>query len=155
MSRPAPRRRAAGYTLLEVMVAFALLAVGLGILLGILAGGVRQVRDAQATSEAALYAESLLDGERALGALEPGVRRGEWAEGRYRWTLSVEDYVDPLAGDAGPVVSASPARLRHLVLEVHWGEGGPRERLRLSTLHAGIDPGALAPPAMLDPDGGR
>ncbi|MGB9101869.1 MAG: prepilin-type N-terminal cleavage/methylation domain-containing protein, partial [Stenotrophomonas indicatrix] len=41
------RSRARGFTLLEVIVAFALLGLALTLLLGSLSGGARQVRDAE------------------------------------------------------------------------------------------------------------
>lgn len=47
-----------GFSLIEVLVAFVLLAGGLGLLLGILSGGLSQVRWAQAHSEAMLVARS-------------------------------------------------------------------------------------------------
>ncbi|MBS7457778.1 type II secretion system protein [Coralloluteibacterium stylophorae] len=143
-------RRQRGYSLLEVIVAFALLAVGIGIVIGILSGGVRQVRAAQAASEAALYGESLIATRMAAGLVEPGREQGEFGDGRYRWTLTVEDYADPLLAEADAGLDAPappPGRLRHVVLEVDWDEGGPAQRLRLSTLHAGIDADALPPPA--------
>ncbi len=54
-------------------------------------------------------------------------------DGRYRWVLQVEPYVDPARLPDEPVDPFGP-RLMHLVLQVQWGEGGPRERLRLETL---------------------
>ena len=67
-------RRQRGFSLLEVMVAFVVLAVALGLLLGMLSRGLKQVTQAGNETEASLHAQSLLD---ALGTLEPlqaGVR---------------------------------------------------------------------------------
>ncbi len=50
-----------GYTLIEVIVAFALLALALTLLLGTLSGATRQVRWAGDAGRAALHAQSLLD----------------------------------------------------------------------------------------------
>ena len=41
------KRRARGFTLLEVIIAFALLGLALTLLLGSLSGGAKQVRDAE------------------------------------------------------------------------------------------------------------
>ena len=133
-ARPIARgRRQRGYTLLEIMVAFAVLGVALVLLLGTLSGGVRQVRWAADSARAALHARSLLDVVGVGEPLEPGLRGGGFEDGRYRWVLQVEPYVDPARLPDEPVDPFGP-RLMHLVLQVQWGEGGPRERLRLETL---------------------
>ena len=54
------RRHARGFTLLEVLVAFALLAIALTLLLGTLSGAARQVGQADARTRAVLHAQSLL-----------------------------------------------------------------------------------------------
>ena len=54
-------RRQAGFTLIEIVVAFSILAVGLGIAMQIATGAMRQSRSAADYTEAALYAQSLLD----------------------------------------------------------------------------------------------
>lgn len=148
---PQHRPRQRGFTLLEVVVAFALLAAGVGILIGILSGGVRQVRDAQAASEAALYAQSLLDGVLAAGEVEPGLSRGDFDDGRYRWALRIEEFAEP-DDEAYAVPDDEPGhvRLHRLVLEVQWDDGAPGRRLRLATLHAGLDPAALQARGGLD-----
>jgi len=54
------KRRARGFTLLEVIIAFALLGLALTLLLGSLSGGAKQVRDAELRTRAVLHAQSLL-----------------------------------------------------------------------------------------------
>lgn len=126
--------RHGGYTLIEVLVAFAVLAGALTLLLGILTGASRQVRWADQAGRAALHAQSLLDTVGVGEALQAGQREGEFEDGRYRWTLAVEPWRDPaLPPDIQPVDPGAPQLLR-LDLDVRWGEGGPRERLRLQSL---------------------
>ena len=69
-----PRRGAAGFSLLEIIVAFAILALGLTLLLGTLSGATRQVRQAGDAGRAALHARSLLEEYAALP--QPGRARG-------------------------------------------------------------------------------
>jgi general secretion pathway protein I len=138
MSGRARGRRAAGarqhgYTLLEIIVAFAVLGAALVLLLGTLSGGLRQVRWAADSARAALHARSLLDVAGVGEPLVPGRREGGFDDGRYRWVLEVEPFLDPARPPDEPVDPFGP-RLMHLVLQVQWGEGGPRERLRLETL---------------------
>src|SRR5690606_33938202 len=94
-----------GYSLLEVIVAFAVLGVALSLLLGALSGGTRQVRWAADSGRAVLHAQSLLDEVGVGEVLAPGRRDGEFAGGRYRWVLDVAPYVDP---DRPPVPQSDP-----------------------------------------------
>ncbi len=143
--------KARGFSLLEVIVAFALLAIGLGILIGILSGGVRQVRTAQTASEATLYAQSLLDTLGAAEPIEPGETSGEFDHGRYRWRLDISEYADPLAeaevaadredrrgrNGAQQPRNLTPAGLLYRVaLDVEWGRDDAVRRLRFVTLRA-------------------
>ena len=57
---PNGRRRAAGFTLIEIIVAFGILALGLTLLLGTLSGATRQVRQAGDAGRAAMHAHTLL-----------------------------------------------------------------------------------------------
>lgn len=129
-----------GYSLLEVIVAFGILAVALTVLLGALSGGMRQVRWSADAGRAALLAQSLLDQTGVGEALQPGRSNGELEDGRYRWSIEVEPYVDG-ARPPSPVVEATGPRLLRLQLTMTWGDGTPRERLQVSTLRL-VQPGA-------------
>ena len=122
-----------GFTLLEIIVAFAVLGLALTLLLGTLSGGTRQVRWAADSGRAALLAQSLLDQAGVGEVLQPGRRVGEFEDGRYRWVLDVAPYVDRSRPPARMVDAFAP-QLLQLQLTVSWGEGGPRERLQLQSL---------------------
>ncbi|RPE79560.1 prepilin-type N-terminal cleavage/methylation domain-containing protein [Vulcaniibacterium tengchongense] len=127
-------RRQRGYTLIEVIVAFALLALALTLLLGTLSGAARQVRWSGDAGRAALYAQSLLD---QVGVGEPvvaGERAGELEQGRYRWRLRITPWQDPVLAATGAPVDPTAARLFELTLGVEWGEAGPGQRLQLRSL---------------------
>ena len=137
---PVPRSQS-GYTLIEVIVAFGVLALGLTLLLGTLSGATRQVRHADRAGRAALHAQSLLDQAGIGESLQPGQTDGELEDGAYRWTLEVAPYRDPGAPPPGPEALAAP-QLLQLVLVVSWGEL-PRERLRVDSLRL-VAPDPLA-----------
>jgi general secretion pathway protein I len=130
--RAASPRREGGYTLIEVIVAFAVLALGMTLLLGTLSNATRQVRWADEAGRAALHAQSVLDQAGVGEALEPGTREGQFERGRYRWRLAIEPYADPTAR-AQPVVDPIEPKLLQLTLDVSWGEGA-RQRLQVRTL---------------------
>jgi general secretion pathway protein I len=132
-------RSARGFTLLEVLLAFALLALSMGLLLGMLSGGLRQVGDAERETEASLYAQSLLDALGTLDKVEPGRRDGEFGDGRYRWTMEIREIQDPapvatLAAATPTVPLVGGPQVLRVGLHVEWGDGGPRRRLELVTL---------------------
>lgn len=134
-----------GFTLIEVIVAFAVLALALAIVLGTLSNASRQVRWSDDAGRAALHAQSLLDDTGIAEALVPGRSEGTFDDGRYRWTLDVAPWQEPAARDAPatpqPVDPAAP-RLLRLALDVRWGDGvrdgtgvdDPRTRLHLESL---------------------
>ena len=133
-------RHARGYTLLEVVIAFGVLALALTLLLGILTNSSRQVRWSGDAGRAALLAESLLDGFELEGPLREGRRDGELEDGRYRWELEVRPWRDASL-PPGPRDPAAP-RLLELQLTLAWGDGSPRERLAVRSLRlmpAGVE----------------
>jgi len=143
--KPVNLRRQHGYSLIEIIVAFAILALGLTLLLGTLSGATRQVRQAGDAGRAALHAQSLLDefGERpAVGA-----REGELDAGRYRWRLEVAPWQDPAPSRGPQRIDPAAPRLLRLQLDVAWGEGGPAQRIALSSLRLVTpQPEGVAPP---------
>jgi general secretion pathway protein I len=147
MSRACQR----GFTLLEVLLAFALLAGASVILLSMLSNGLRDVSDAERHGEAALHARSLVDNLGRMERLRPGGRSGTLDGGRYRWALEVQRVPDPLptigvdADGAAPaesivedggIIDAGEPVLYRIDLTLQWGEGGPRQTFSTSTLRA-------------------
>ena len=117
-------RSARGFTLVEVIVAFAVLALALAIVLGTLSNASRQVRWSDDAGRAALHAQSLLDDTGVAETLVPGRSKGMFEDGRYRWTLEVAPWREPAAQDEAPqAVDPAAPRLLRLALDVYWGDG--------------------------------
>jgi len=137
------RRRAGGFTLLEVLIAFAVLAAAMTLLLGSLSGAARLVGQADQRSRAVLHAQSMLAALGVETPLQAGTQQGQWDQGRYRWSLEVAPYVEPRAVQSSALASgqtlAGP-RLMDVRLQVEWGER-EAQRLRWQTLR-------LLPPAL-------
>lgn len=117
-------RNARGFTLIEVIVAFAVLALALAIVLGTLSNASRQVRWSDDAGRAALHAQSLLDDTGVAETLVPGRSEGMFEDGRYRWTLDAAPWPEPVArGEAPQPVDPAAPRLLRLALDVYWGDG--------------------------------
>lgn len=143
---PPTRQRQGGYTLIEVIVAFALLALGLSLLLGTLSGAARQVRWSGDAGRAALYAQSLLEQVGVGEELQPGQSEGDVDGGRYHWSLTISPWVDANAPASTQPRSLQGPRMLELVMTMQWGQGGPRQRLQLRTLRAApADTGGTSP----------
>lgn len=149
--------RARGFSLLEVMLAFVLLTVGLGLLIAILGGGLLQVRQAGDASEATLHAQSLLDPLGVLGPIEAGHEQGVLDDGRYRWEMEVTEIEDPLppppspaTPDGMPIEQAGRVlgapKLFRVQLDIAWGDGDLQRSLRFVTLRARLPTGTETMP---------
>lgn len=124
--------RSRGFTLLELLLALALLAMTLGLLLVSSVRSAKQVREADAQNHAVLYAENLLDDLGYGQSMQLGVRQGEFVNPRYRWKLRIEP-ADSTALPGLPVAAADARMVLYRIeLEVRWGE----RRLRWNTLRA-------------------
>lgn len=138
-------RRQRGFTLIEVIIAFALLALALTLLLGSMSGAARQIRSADEAGRATLHAQSLLAQIGVGETLQPGRQQGDFESGRYRWALEVTPYADPLRRTSA-VVDTSAPRLLQVQLAVKWGDAAGQQ-LQWQTLRlAPADINAVATP---------
>jgi general secretion pathway protein I len=133
--------RAGGFTLLEVMLAFVLLATAMGLVIAMLSNGLRQVQQAQNATEASLYAQSLLDGLGVLEPIEPMAQDGEFDGGRYRYHLEIVEAADPaprleLPSRVEPRQALDAPMLYRIGLSVRWGAGQPAQRVDFALLRA-------------------
>jgi general secretion pathway protein I len=129
---PAPTRQR-GFTLIEIVVAFAILALGLGIAMQIAAGAMRNARQAAIRTDAALYAQSLLDTVGVGERLEEGSSSGEFGE-QFRWTLRADPYEIESESPIAP--GMSPVQLYRLQLDVTWETHGKEQVASFVTLRA-------------------
>jgi len=120
-----------------VLVAFAILAVALGVAFEIFASGLRGARSAEALTRAVLIAESRLAGIGVETELTPGTAEGEAGDGM-RWRVAI---AEPAAadGDDGRFETPGLPVLLDITVTVSWdGVGGGRSfTLRTSRLAPG------------------
>lgn len=148
-----------GFSLIEMVAAFLVFAIGIGVLMQILSGSMRSARQSSDYTMAALWAQSKLDSVGIGEHIEPGRTSGRFDD-TYSWELDIQQ-VDPAAvepppqapvanaqqqgqyaagqtvatnqaGLGGGIEMDTPFDLYQVDLTVFWG---PRERLR--TAHFG------------------
>lgn len=126
------RRRQQGFTLIEIVAAFSILAIGLALSMSIASGALSQVRRGTDFSMAALNAKSLLDSVGAGTRLEEGGDSGEFEDGS-RWDLEIVPY-EPELVSSGALATMSPVDMYYLRLTVRWNEGRRERQATFSTL---------------------
>jgi general secretion pathway protein I len=116
--------------LIEVLVAFTVLAISLGVLFQIFSTGMGTSRSAEEYTRATLLAESKLATVGITGALEEGETTGEYEDG-YAWHLNIRPY--RLDGQEAEGL-APPIEAYEVVVTVAWGQGSRARSVSLTTL---------------------
>lgn len=128
--------RQGGFSLLEVLVAFAIMAMSLAVLYRTSGGSVRAVADAERYERAVRTARSVLALQ--AGVPESGVRQ-EGADGGLRWQLRSALY--PVPATQGPAVP-----LHRVEVEVFFGSPERPQSVILATLLPQLRPAPGGPP---------
>ena len=142
-----PLSRQRGFTLIELVAAFVIFALGFGVLLQILSGCLHTTAQSADYTRASLWAQSLLDTEGVGEALQEGDRSGKFDD-KYSWRLRIAK-VDPpeiaqIAGHPGNSNAQAPTvmpvapniDLFQLELVVSWGTDYMTHNARFVTLRA-------------------
>ena len=157
--RAVPRfERSGGFTLMELIAAFVIFAIGFGVLLQILGGALHTTRQSAEYTQAALWAQSLLDIQGVGTPLKEGGRSGQFDE-QFSYELNISKYQPiPVTSNnnvlqasqvgAGAVVTPGQMELYQLELVVSWGNQYLMHHARFVTLRVMGPPrngGPIAP----------
>ena len=123
-----------GFTLIEVLVAFAIAALLLVPLLRIFSDGGGALTRADRAATAALWAQTVIEARSGEMPMAEGVEGGD-LPGGYHWQRTVTIYSD----DGMSIQPGSPLIPYAVTLTVTWSERGRSRAVTLDTL-------ALAPP---------
>ncbi len=125
-----------GFSLLEVLVAFVILALAMGVLMRIFSGGLQNATRAGEYQQAVLLAKSKLASIGIETPLEESDSNGEF-DGKYRWHLIMHRYQDNSAAadeQAGLPASLLPVKLLEVEVQVLWGDSLRPHSIALKTL---------------------
>ena len=117
-----------GFTLLEVVVALAIVGLGVVTLLAIFSQGLRLGARSAANSEALTYGRQLLDGVLVRRTLPDGREEAPFGE-RNRWRLQIQT-----VREETQLSLSSPWELKEVTLQMRYREGVKERQLEMKTL---------------------
>jgi prepilin-type N-terminal cleavage/methylation domain-containing protein len=114
-----------GFLLIEVVVALAILGVGLTVIIELFSGGLQLARASMEYTKAVNYARMKMEEITAKPAMEEGTEEGESEDKIFRWQVGVKK-VDLLSIDKS-VDYKPPIELYQVKIDVFW-KSGTREK---------------------------
>lgn len=115
-----------GFTLVEMLVALAIVALSFAVLFKVISDGLDRTRRAREEVLAAGHVQSLL-AQWEAAAPRPGTSSGKFADG-ISWSVAVEPYSDGKARADWPVGAV------RIAATVSWRDGGRTRTRMLSAL---------------------
>lgn len=116
-----------GFTLVEIIVALAILSISLSVLLAVISNGARQADRADKLARATSLAQSLLAKFGTELPIQQGLTNGELADG-FHWQASAQPYGDAADQQHWPVAAYTVS------VHVLWGENVGEQSIVMSTI---------------------
>jgi general secretion pathway protein I len=109
-----------GFTLLEIVVALAILGIGLILIIELFSGGLRLGRTSEEYTRAVGYTRMKMEELQVAKSLEEGMQEGVF-DRDFRWQVEVKK-VDLLPPER-EIQYKPPVELFHLRIDVLWNSG--------------------------------
>jgi len=126
-----PRHACRGFSLLEVLVAFTILAMLLAALFQVFSGGLHAARAGDRFTRATLIAQSRLAAVGLEQPLQEGVSSGS-TDDAFHWRITVGEYFDDQLPAIDPIF-----RPLTVAVEVYWEEGDSPRSVSLTSMLLG------------------
>lgn len=123
-----------GFTLIEVVVALAILGVGLTVIIELFSGGLRLGRASMEYTRAVNYARIKMEETMLKPAVEEGTQEGEADDGTFRWQVGVKK-IDLLSIDKS-IDYKPPIDLFQVRIDVFWKSGAKEKSTSVESLKA-------------------
>jgi general secretion pathway protein I len=123
------RQSQQGFSLIEILVAFMILAMSLTVIFRIFSGGLRNISLAEDYARAQMIAESQLSSIGVITPLQTGTTTGEWGE-RFRWESVIEHY-QPWQQEKALI---TPVTAYHVTVNVYWQHSAGNSQISLSSV---------------------
>lgn len=134
------RHWSAGFTLLEIMIALSILAVGLVAVLELFAGSLRLTGKASHRTQAVIHAQNVMDGFFAPDFLEDGEDSGELPDGFF-WRARVQEiFPDETEEEAAERENdalgggSSLLHIKEITVSIGWEEGENHRSFELRSM---------------------
>lgn len=125
-----------GFSLLEVLVAFSILALSLGVVMQIFSGSLRNAEISRDQAQAVILAQSLLASTGVEARLAAGDSNGT-LDNKFYWRIQVAPFQSSVMASGIPAPQQSAVlELWDVTVEVAWGglRGDPKRTFVLSSL---------------------
>jgi general secretion pathway protein I len=121
-----------GFTLIEIVVALAILAVGLMVIMELFSGGQRSARVSEDVTKATWHGQTKMEEMLMTQELTEGVTEGTF-DSQFSWKSEVKK-VTPSLGQDDETKSSVPVDLYQIMVTVSWPWGAGSRRLELESL---------------------
>jgi general secretion pathway protein I len=129
-----------GFTLIEVLVAFAILGIGLSVIIELFSGGLRSAKVSEEYVKATWYGKGKMEQVLSSKDVVEGATEGSF-DSQYSWNLDIKKKSPSLSQITGDRTNLStdetlPVDLYQIVLKVTWPSGAGQRTLELESLRA-------------------
>jgi general secretion pathway protein I len=123
-----------GFTLIEIVVALAILSIGVTVIMELFAGGLRSARVSEDYTKATWHGQAKMEEMLMIRDLSEGVTEGTFDD-QFSWKSEVKKDTPSLGQDENTGASP-PVDVYQIVVTVTWPSGTGKRSLELESLRA-------------------